>query len=299
MKHPAKLATACLAAAALAATFALGSCAANETATSSSTPASSTTSTQQASTAASSTAAVSNSIASDESALTSTYASAFEQKTYKDSQTGKQITYNLYLPEGYDESKSYPMVVFIADSSCTGSDATRSLTQGLGGVVWASAEWQAAYPSIVCVPTYPETILDDHGSYTTTDYVEMTYRLINAVSDEYAVDTNRIYGTGQSMGCMTTLILASEHPELYAACMLVDGQWDVSTLKGLEGQNFVYFAAEDDQSANAGMQEVMQMYDADGQAYTYKQWDGNWSADELSSAASELFEGATDRKSVV
>ena len=31
------------------------------------------------------------------------------------------------------------------------------------------------------------------------------------MSDEYAVDTSRIYGTGQSMGCMTTLILASEY----------------------------------------------------------------------------------------
>lgn len=28
------------------------------------------------------------------------------------------------------------------------------------------------------------------------------------------------------MGCMTTLILASEYPDLYAACMFVDGQWD-------------------------------------------------------------------------
>ena len=46
------------------------------------------------------------------------------------------------------------------------------------------------------------------------------------MSEEYAVDTDRIYGTGQSMGCMTTLILASEFPDLYAACMFVDGQWD-------------------------------------------------------------------------
>ena len=225
----------------------------------------------------------------DEEALISEYTGAFEQKTYADSQTGTSINYNVYLPKNYDASKSYPMVVFIADSSCAGKDATQSLTQGLGALVWASDEWQANNECIVVVPTYPETILDDHNGYTTTEYVEMTKRFIDAMTTEYAVDKNRIYGTGQSMGCMTTLILASEYPNLYAACMFVDGQWDVSTLKGLEGQKFVYFAAEDDNSAFSGMQEVMAMFDADKATYTYQQWDATWNADELTSAAESLF----------
>ncbi|MBO7701917.1 MAG: prolyl oligopeptidase family serine peptidase [Eggerthellaceae bacterium] len=230
----------------------------------------------------------------DEEAFVSAYAGAFEQKTYTDAQTGKSITYNVFLPKNYDASKSYPTVVFIADSSCAGADATRSLTQGLGALVWASDEWQAENECIVLVPTYPETILDDHSGYTTTDYVEMTKRFIDAMTSEYAIDTNRIYGTGQSMGCMTTLILASEYPDLYAACMFVDGQWDVSTLKGLESQKFVYFAAEDDNSAYKGMQEVMAMFDADGAAYTYQQWDATWNADELTSAAQSLFGSGTN-----
>ena len=236
-----------------------------------------------------STATVSNTLAGDEDALVSTYADQFEQLTYTDPETGLSITYNLYLPEDYDETASYPMVVFIADSSCAGRDATSSLTQGLGALVWATKEWQSVNPTIVAVPTYPETILDDHGSYTTTEYVELTKKFIDYMSSEYAVDSERIYGTGQSMGCMTTLILASEYPDLYAACMFVDGQWDVSTLAGLEGQTFVYFAAEDDERAWAGAQEVMAMFDTDTVSYSYAQWNGNWSPDELSSATSELF----------
>ena len=160
--------------------------------------------------------------------------------------------------------------------------------------MWASDEWQAENECIVLVPTYPETILDDHSGYTTTDYVEMTKRFIDAMTSEYAIDTNRIYGTGQSMGCMTTLILASEYPDLYAACMFVDGQWDVSTLSGLESQKFVYFAAEDDNSAYKGMQEVMAMFDTDNVAYTYQQWDATWNADELTSAAQSLFSSDTN-----
>ena len=232
---------------------------------------------------------VSNTLAEDEEGLVETYTDLFDQLTYTDEETGLSITYNLYLPEGYDENAEYPMVVFIGDSTTAGTDAEYSLTQGLGGLVWATSEWQSVYPTIVAVPTYPETILDDHDGYSTTEYVELTKRFIDYMSDEYAVDTDRIYGTGQSMGCMTTLILASEYPDLYAACMFVDGQWDTELLSNLEGQTFVYFAAEDDTSAWTGAQDLMGRYDADGVTYTYAQWNGTWSADELSASASELF----------
>jgi len=232
---------------------------------------------------------VPNTIAQDESALVATYPSKFTQVEYKDAETGLSVTYNLFLPEGYDASQQYPMVVFIADASCAKGNAQQSLTQGLGALVWATDEWQAANPTIVCVPTYPETILDDRSGYTTTEYVELTKRLIDAVSSEYAVDKNRIYGTGQSMGCMTTLILASEYPDLYAACMFVDGQWDVTALEGLKGQAFVYFAAEDDSPAFGGLNNVMKMFDEGYTVSEYAQWDGTWTPDELTSAAQDLF----------
>ncbi len=238
---------------------------------------------------------VTNDLAEDKDTLIEAYADKFEEKTYDDSESGLSITYNLYLPEGYDKSGSYPMVVFIADSSCARGDASASLTQGRGALVWATEEWQSVNPTIVAVPTYPETILDDHGSYTTTEYVELTKRFIDYMSGEYAVDKNRIYGTGQSMGCMTTLILASEYPDLYAACMFVDGQWDISTLSGLENQKFVYFAAEDDSNAWNGAQEVMALFDEDSVSYKYSQWDGNWSVSELSAAAEDLFTANEDR----
>ena len=150
-------------------------------------------------------------------------------------------------------------------------------------------------PFIMAVPIYPVTILDDHGSYTTTEYVELTARFIQSMCGQYAVDAQRIYGTGQSMGCMTTLILASEYPDLYAACMFVDGQWDINTLSGLEGQTFVYFAAEDDANAWNGAQEVMSMFDSDEISYAYAQWDGNYSTDELSDAAQALFRENEDQ----
>ncbi len=237
----------------------------------------------------------SNSLAADTDALKASCVDRFVQKSYSDSESGLSISYNLYLPENYSSSEAYPLVVFIADSSCVGNDAGLSLSQGRGALLWASDEWQASHPTIVAVPSYPTVILDDHGSYTTTGYVELTKRFIDFMADEYAVDSSRIYGTGQSMGCMTTLILASEYPDLYAACAFVDGQWDVSTLRALENQTFVYFAAEDDTNAWNGSQELMRLFDSDSVSYSYAQWDGNWSVDELSSAAESLFKAGENQ----
>lgn len=280
----------------LCGTMGLSAVACGQTATETTTETSETMETEETTAEAetTATASVDNSYAEDTDALVEEYADEFEQVEYTDDETGLTVTYNIYLPEDYDETEEYPMVVFIADSSCAGDDATTSLTQGRGALVWAADQWQSANPSIVLVPTYPETILDDQNGYSTTEYVELTKRLIDDVSEEYAVDTDRIYGTGQSMGCMTTLILASEYPDLYAACIFVDGQWDVSTLSSLEDQTFIYFAAEDDQNAYNGMQEVMDMFDEDGVEYTYAQWDGTWTPDELTDATSELTSGNTN-----
>ncbi|MCR5271472.1 MAG: hypothetical protein K6E13_00605, partial [Lachnospiraceae bacterium] len=53
-------------------------------------------------------------------------------------------------------------------------------------------------------------------------------------------------------------------------------------------------AAEDDTNAYNGMQEVMAMFDEDGVSYSYSQWDGTWSSDELSTATEELFTGESN-----
>lgn len=95
---------------------------------------------------------VSNTLASDKDALISTLPSKFRQVEYTDSEMGLSVTYNLYLPDNYDESKKYPTVVFIADSSVANGNSEASLTQGLGALVWASNEWQSVNETIVINP---------------------------------------------------------------------------------------------------------------------------------------------------
>ena len=190
---------------------------------------------------------------------------AFTQGSYTDAETGLTVPYNIYLPSGYDASKSYPMVVFIGDATTAGTDMDYPLTQGWGGLVWASGSQGDG--CIILNPVYPDVVIDDHGAYTVTDYVNLTPRLIGAVADAYSVDTDRIYGTGQSMGAMTTLYLASNYPDLYAAVLIVDGQWPVDQLPEVASQHIIYVAAGGDDKAAAGQEELKQYLAEKGVGY--------------------------------
>ncbi len=183
--------------------------------------------------------------------------SKYTQATFKDSNTGLSIEYNIFVPDNYDSSKSYPMVVFIADSSLVGRGATASLEQGYGGVIWATSSEQAKHESIVLVPTYSEVIIDDNSGYTTTEYIEATKNLIDEISSKYSVDTNKIYATGQSMGGMTMLYLSSKYPDLFAAELFVSCQWKIDELQNINTQKFFYIAAGGDQKASAGQKDVL------------------------------------------
>ena len=215
-------------------------------------------------------------------AMIADIAPLFSVDEYTDVETGLTVEYNLYLPEGYDASTSYPMVVFIPDASVVGRGPEAVLTQGWGALIWATAEEQAKHPSIVIAPAFPVTILDDHTEYVTTDYVDLTPRMVEALAEKYNADMDRIYVTGQSMGAMTFLYLAANHPDLFTAEMIVDGQWDITTLSGLASQKFFYITAGGDVKASHGQTDVMEMFDRDGVAYSYSEgWDAQADADEL------------------
>lgn len=212
----------------------------------------------------------------------------FKQFEFKDPDTGKTLPYNLYIPDNYDPSKSYPLILFIEDSSVVGKEITAPLTQGYGGVIWATKEEQAKHECLVLVPQYSGVIIDDHNSYTTTEYIDMTARLLNSVESGYNIDKNRIYGTGQSMGCMTIMYLSAQHPDLFTAELFVSGQWNVSELGNLAKQKYFYIAAEGDDKASAGQIEVQTMLKSAGAKYSTVTWEATWSDEKFQTAVNSI-----------
>ena len=186
----------------------------------------------------------------------------FKQFTFKDSQTGKTMEYNLSVPKGYEGTKSYPLVLFMADASTVGKEVTAPLTQGYGALEFASDRDQQLHPSFVLVPQYTAWAVQD--DWSTTDEVEMTIRLLESVTKKYKVDTNRLYTTGQSMGGMMSFYFNITHPDLFAASLFVSSQWDTSKMTEFGKKKFFYIVAGGDQKASGGMKDLQAVLKGQG-----------------------------------
>ena len=194
----------------------------------------------------------------------------FQLLTYEDAETGTSLQYQLYVPENYDETQSYPMIQFIPDSSVVGRDASYVLTQGWGGLIWATEEEQAKHPAFVVVPVFTETIVDDNFNHSAQ--IDVAMRLLQSLTETYNIDTNRIYTTGQSMGGMTSFHLSIAYPDFFAAYLFVGSQWDTTILSGLEDESFFYIVSAGDPKASAGQADLLAVFDADNAAYSHAEW---------------------------
>ncbi|WP_158635494.1 prolyl oligopeptidase family serine peptidase [Gemmobacter aquaticus] len=213
----------------------------------------------------------------------------FQTFRFTDPESGLQLDYNLYIPEGYDPAKSYPLVMFLHDAGVTGSNPRRTLQQGLGAVSFASPEDQARHPSFVLAPQIPAALVNDAAQVS--PYVEMLPRLLTALQQEYSIDANRLYTTGQSGGCMTSLALGIRHPDLFAATLCVAGQWDPAIEAPPTGA-FWGVVSEDDAKAFPGMGAIMDAVEASGKRVVRGTLDAKADPSEMAAAVAEIRAGA-------
>ena len=222
----------------------------------------------------------------------------YKEFTYNDEESGKSVNYGLYIPESYESSdKEYPLIMFIGDATTTGNTITQILENCIGSVIWATKAEQSKHESFVLVPTFDEKLIDDsNGNLTVSDYMNVIIRMINHLSDEYRINKNKIYSTGQSMGCMTSLYLTANNPDLFAATLLVDGQWEISEIQGIKDRKFVYFAAEGDKKAFDGQNNVKNYLKENNVDYAeVSDVDAKADQDTLNKIADELFSKGLDK----
>ena len=188
--------------------------------------------------------------------------------TYEEN--GTTLQYQLYIPDSYDPEESYPLIQFIPDSSVVGKGADAVLTQGWGGLIWATEAEQAKHHAFVVVPVFTETVVTDNGDHS--EQIDLAMRMLESLTEEYSIDKSRIYTTGQSMGGMTSFYLSTAYPDFFAAYLFVGCQWDVSVLKGLEEKPFFYIVSAGDPKASAGQAELLEIFEADGASYSHSEW---------------------------
>lgn len=199
-------------------------------------------------------------------------ADSFQQLEFHDPKSGVTLKYNLFTPGDLDPEKSYPLVLFIHDLGVLSDHTDTTLYQGLGAVIWATPAEQAKHPCFVLAPQYATKIVNDESEFTPE--VPATAELVKALLGQYNIDPARLYTTGQSMGCMASIALLIDFPDLFAAALLVAGQWDAQKTAVLGNANLWVVVAEGDEKAFPGMNASMAALEAGGAKVGRATWDG-------------------------
>ncbi len=197
------------------------------------------------------------------------------------------LAYNLYIPKDCRPGETYPLVQFIHDAGPCGPEPKLTLTQGLGAIVWARPEEQAKRKCFVLAPQFdgPPIVDDD---WNVDPRLETAKRLLDWVCGQNPVDRTRLYTTGQSMGCMSSIVLNVRYPELFAASFLVAGQWDDRQIPGLERQHLWMLNSQGDAKAFPGMNQMACEMESKGAKVARKVIDAKASQEALQAVAQEL-----------
>lgn len=186
-------------------------------------------------------------------------ADKFLKFTYVDKETGVSMPYRLYIPEGYDGTKSYPLVLFLHGGGERGSDNEAQVLANQGATVWAKPEEQAKRPCFVLAPQAHSTwdggfgltrnsqnAIDLSNVFEPTKDLKLTYNVLNEVMEKYKVDKSRVYSTGVSQGGFGTWNLNILYPNLFAAMVPVCGGADPKLVNKLINKPIWAFHAEAD-----------------------------------------------------
>lgn len=137
-------------------------------------------------------------------------------KIFGYSEEDAPLPYRIYIPEDYDESKEYPLLIFLHGNSAQGDDNEKHY----GIVKYAFlSPYSPVYDSIVVVPQCPEGLWWHKSKGT----IDMLADLMDYINERYSTDSTRQYVAGISMGGDGSWQMAIHHPEKVSAIMPVAG----------------------------------------------------------------------------
>ena len=125
-----------------------------------------------------------------------------------------RLPYLLGLPDGYgaEPERTWPLILFLHGAGERGDDLTLLRKHGLAKVL----EERQDLP-LICVS--PQCPADNWWS----DHIDALDALLNEMTSAYAVDLDRIYLTGLSMGGYGAWHLAVTYPGRFAAVVPICG----------------------------------------------------------------------------
>jgi predicted peptidase len=148
-----------------------------------------------------------------------------------------RLGYLLFLPQGYGSrpDEKWPLILYLHGIGERGSDLSLVKTHGIPKIVNGRPD----FPFVTVSPQCPDgTVWSEH-------HVALN-GLLDDIVKTYAVDENRIYLTGNSMGGYGTWSLAAAYPQRFAALAPICGGGEPETACALkEVPVWAFHGAED------------------------------------------------------
>ncbi len=168
-------------------------------------------------------------------------------------QNGKVLKYRLLKPSPYNADRKYPLVIFLHGAGERGDDNKAQLKHGMAE--FCKALWREKYPCYVLAPqcpndqkwadvdwSAPSSDLPDK----TSDSMQLVLELADTMIKDSAVNDNRVYITGLSMGGYGTWDALARRPSLFAAALPICGGGDPKVAARFAGVPLWCFHGADD-----------------------------------------------------
>lgn len=153
------------------------------------------------------------------------------------------LQYRIMYPKNFDQTKEYPVILFLHGAGERGNDNESQLVHG--GKLFATDYLQERFPAIVIFPqcpkesywsnvevdrsTYPIKLAFNYEGGPTTP-LRMVMDLLDSIIAEPYSNDDQIYLMGLSMGGMGTFELLSRKPDTFAAAIPICGGGDPSSV---------------------------------------------------------------------
>ena len=237
--------------------------------------------------------------------------------------TGKyedfEMPYSIFVPsqELLEANKgNIALVIHMEHAGGNDTDPMAAVTSSKAAVKLSNKDFQKKHPAIVVVPQIEETRRSTNDMDASSEANTAIWELIDEILDKYReyIDENRIYGSGQSMGGMTILNMASQRDNFFGGIAIIGAQWSNNYNKefqhngaptrtpeidpisfngfGLDKENFKnwYYMVSDDNilvhtclddlMSTSEWKEFAEYYEAAGVKIPHEEWDPYISLDE-------------------
>lgn len=186
---------------------------------------------------------------------------------------GSSLPFQISFPDNYDETKQYPLLIFLHGAGERGTDNERQLVHGKDFIV---ENTKSKYPAIVIVPQCPESSFwsnvkrqnigsKNEFSFAGLEDPSTAMNLLMQLIDYWLisgkVDTKQVYIGGLSMGGMGTLELLWRMPNTFAAAFPICGGGNTEKVDSF-AQNTAVWLFHGDSDSVVPVEFSREMYDA-------------------------------------